>query len=156
IDSANAWARVWDTSTGLPVSPDLRHPTKIYNACLNPSGWLLATACADGKVRIWETNSGKLAAPLLHHAGEVRHVAFSRDGNQLLTASGDKTVRVWDLTATGLAFAPSIGKPPRPMGGRLLAFSPDSRRLLTAGFEPYPARIWELGTKRALDLKHGS
>jgi WD40 repeat protein len=98
-------ARVWDVSTGEPVTPVLPHTATVTEAGKRVTRPALASFSPDGgrvvtvdgtEVRVWETTTGHPAAPPFLHASPVWHVAFSPDGARLVTAAG-ATVQVWDL-----------------------------------------------------------
>ena len=83
------------------------------------------------------------------HDAPVVHLAMSRDGRLVATTSEDRTVRVWDLES---------GKPVTPPLAHdavvlTSAFSPDGRRLITAGGTlgiNGEIRIWDVGAARPI------
>jgi WD40 repeat protein len=147
---------VWNADTGARISR-ISDATLIDHVSFRRDG-LLATGGRDGKARIWNLFTGQSAGLVLHHGTQISCLACSPDGSRLLTASRDHTARLWDLRGELCSFEATISDAPyrdtldrHP--GRRAAFSPDNRRLLTAGKVP---RIWDLASDRAIPLEHPS
>jgi WD40 repeat protein/tetratricopeptide (TPR) repeat protein/tRNA A-37 threonylcarbamoyl transferase component Bud32 len=167
-------AQVWETATGLPVSPPIEHNGYLVRAELSPDGRRLVTVCwvgdkYTGEARVFDTVTGRLVFPAIEHEQRILHAAFSSDGSRLLLTSGtaersggpDRAIaanedkpgeaRVWDA-ATGQAMSPVLKH-----NGWVYhaAFSPDGRRIATACWDKM-VRIWEISTGRLLTqpLKH--
>src|SRR5204863_189768 len=70
--SADNTARVWDTSTGKPITPPLKHNGPVFHAAFSPDGRRVVTASADGTARIWDAATGKAVTPSLKHGDYVR------------------------------------------------------------------------------------
>ena len=69
--TASGWSRpvwtvprVWDTTTGKPQTPPLRHAHSVRQATFSPDGRFVATASLDGSARVWEAGTGRAVAPL--------------------------------------------------------------------------------------------
>src|SRR5215475_3198471 len=96
--------RVWDTRTGRPISPPIRHEgsDEYLQATLGPDGKRVLTYRAnktvrdraDRIVRLWDTDSGRPIA-VTGHANPLDPSAFSRDGRRFFTTADDK-VDIWD------------------------------------------------------------
>jgi tetratricopeptide (TPR) repeat protein len=95
--STDQTARVWDATTGQPLSPPLKHQGLVQHAAFSPDGRRVVTASEDGTARVWEAATGQPVSPPLQHEGPVWQAAFSPDGCRVVTASTDKTARVWEL-----------------------------------------------------------
>jgi WD40 repeat protein len=96
-------------------------------------------------VRLWDCDTGKEIAGYKVHSGDVMAVFFLPDGTTVVSASQDGSAVVWDVDR---------GKEIRRMkhegGIHGAARSPDSKRLLTAGFGDKTVRLWELASGREL------
>jgi WD40 repeat protein/tRNA A-37 threonylcarbamoyl transferase component Bud32 len=142
--------RVWDTVTGLTVSPPLRHEGRISYAVFSPDAKLLLTTSDDKTARLWVVASGQPLTPALLHGGVVSMGMFSPDGRRVATVSGLNTVRVWDAT---------FGQPMTPLlrHGEWVSevlFSEDSRLLLTITTNGI-GRVWDAAVRQPVKLLVG-
>lgn len=110
------------------------------DALFSPDGRLFIYPARDASVRLVDVASGKELAALKGHAKKPLYLAVSSDGKMLASASGsEKTVRLWSLPE---------GKPVKvltrhPGELRRLIFTPDGRRLVSAGLGD-TARVWNM------------
>ncbi len=56
--AADRTARIWDSETGKPLSPPLRHEQAVKCVEFSATGDRLVTAEAGGQVRLWESHTG--------------------------------------------------------------------------------------------------
>jgi WD40 repeat protein len=90
-------ARLWETATGKPFGPPLRHRGAVDAVAFSPDGSILLTGSGDGAGRLWDVKTGKLLGPTLRHREDVSHVAYAPNGKTVLTGSLDNTARLWIL-----------------------------------------------------------
>jgi WD40 repeat protein len=132
-------AKVWDAKTGKELLTLRGHSKALSGVRFSPDGKRLATADGDYKTAsVWDAKTGKRLLTLCCHSSVFR-VAFSSDNKRVATSSEDETV-VWDAE-TGRELVSFSG------GGWGVVFSPDGKRLATAGFY---SQVWDLETGEKL------
>src|SRR5262249_44526510 len=103
-DSDNT-SRVWDVSSGKPLSPPLYHNGTVQSVAFSPDGSKIVTTSSDETVRAWDVSSGKPLGEQLRLESNVLSAALrpiilsaalSSDGSKIVIASSDNTARVWD------------------------------------------------------------
>jgi WD40 repeat protein/class 3 adenylate cyclase len=82
-------ARVWDTKTGLPITPPLRHGETVFDAAFSPDRRLLVTGSADGTAHVWDATTGEPAAVPFRHSRPVISTAFTVQGTRVMTMTQD-------------------------------------------------------------------
>lgn len=143
----NGWARVFDASSGKPVSPELWHQGKVMEGAFSPDGSRLFTlSCPGGKElggygNLWNITSGTLIAKPIYHENQPLGAEFSPDGLILATFGGassrDGQAFLWN-GLTGQA----IGDPIRHKEWvRHAHFSADGRILVTVCDNGF-VRLW--------------
>jgi WD40 repeat protein/serine/threonine protein kinase len=119
-------ARLWDLSTGSPLSRPLRHEGAVRALAFHPDGSCVVTAGDDGTIRRWDAISGQpLGEPLVHN-GPVTVMELSPDGSRI-AAGGPGGFRLWD-TATGRP----VGDTGPDAATLAIAFSPDGAAIALA------------------------
>ena len=163
-------ARTWEARTGRALSAPMLHDQPVREARFSPDGSRLVTVTQDNALRIWDAASGQPVTPPImdesrpgNGAGggpgsrgspgpggsggpgrgpaNARNLSlvFSPDGGRILVCVPGRFPRVYDA---------AIGQP-GPTLQRLGAvssavYSPDGRRILTAGTNG--ARLWDAAT----------
>jgi WD40 repeat protein/tRNA A-37 threonylcarbamoyl transferase component Bud32 len=93
VYSTDTTAQAWDTTTGAPRSPTLRHSTYVRSASLSPDGRRVVSADLNG-LSLWDTASGDLlyqwrfaeliAPPDIPLGDAVHRCWFSADGRRVI------------------------------------------------------------------------
>src|SRR5262249_34434073 len=107
---------------------------------------------ADSTLRRWDALTGRERERLEDFPAGIGAAAFSPDGRTAAVAalSGSGDVALWDLSARKtLHVLRGHGKPVQA-----LAFSADSRRLLSGG-QDHTIRLWEVGTGKEVHRLEG-
>jgi WD40 repeat protein/serine/threonine protein kinase/tetratricopeptide (TPR) repeat protein len=152
--------QVWNARTAEPFGPPLKPDPPLHGAAwFGPDGQLVICPSLRG-FQTWDATTGRHLATIAIDPEEyLQTFSVSPDGMRLLTVSGPgnllvcRTVQVWD-TRTGQR----CGRPIVHQGGVPVAsFSPDSKRIVTAGFD-WTARVWDAVTGQPLTppLQHRS
>jgi WD40 repeat protein/serine/threonine protein kinase len=139
------FARVYDLTTGQPLTPPLKHDKIVYHASFSPDGKRVVTASVDNTARVWDAATGKEVTPPLQHDKSVYHASFSPDGKRIATASGNKTAQVWAV-ATGRKVTPPLK---HNDAVPYASFSPEGQRVVSASWGK-TARLWDATTGREI------
>jgi len=127
--SSDRTVKLWDMATGQEVRTFSGHIEEVSSVTFSPDGRQILSGSDDSTVKLWDTASGREIRTFSGHTSVVKSVAFSSDGRQIISGSSgdDSTVKLWD-TATGREI--------RTFSDYMVssvAFSPDSRQILSGG-----------------------
>jgi WD40 repeat protein len=89
--------RMWDASSGKPVTQLAQHSGAVSSVWFSPDGRQLVTKSHDGTARLWDARTGNLLTNLPKDSKSVTTAWFSPDGKQIITSSRDDTLRVWKV-----------------------------------------------------------
>jgi len=141
VVAGRASAAIHDAASGQPIVSGLRNDQyATTQLAFAPDGRSLLLL-SEGSARLYDARTGAPATPPLAHeaTAQMFHAGFSRDGRWVVTVASDGGARVWE-TESGQALTPLL---PHPGGVRHGVFSPDGRRLVTAGGDAL--LVWDLG-----------
>jgi eukaryotic-like serine/threonine-protein kinase len=135
--SADRTVRLWDTE-GREVAVLRDHQEPVWRVVFSPDGRRLASADGVGTARLWDAE-GRALAVLPGRLADPGSLTFSPDSRLLGGHSGQNcTVYLWDAT-TG---APRHVLRHRSSGIEWIAFSPDGKRLISAGSDG-SLNVWD-------------
>jgi WD40 repeat protein/serine/threonine protein kinase len=178
--STDGRVRLWNATDGRPRGAPLFNARAfagpVLKLAFHPDGQTLAAAIAivpisaDGKhlgaswgeVRLWNVVRARPTGVVMRHRGTIQVLAFSPDGSLLATGNAihDWPRPLGELAAWGEAqlwdakTGEQWGRPMlHPRGITALAFSPDSRLLLT-GAEDGKARLFTVSCGEPIEVPH--
>lgn len=130
--------QLWNPERGELINSWRAHSKAVESVAISPNGTLIVTAGLDG-ASLWDAASGTRIRAI-GNPDAVRAVSFSPDG-RWLAISAERMIHLWDV---------STGKLVRSFHGHTqwvacVAFSPDSRRLVSGGGDA-TARLWDVQT----------
>jgi hypothetical protein len=118
--SMDAIARVWDASSGQPLSERLKHTDWIFHCRFSRDGRHLLTASRDYLARLWDWEQAALACPAFGHPDEVFTADFIPETPFIVTSSRFASARFWE-THKGTPISPPIDVSGRGPPHRLYA-----------------------------------
>jgi WD40 repeat protein len=157
---ADGVVRLWDAATGKEKQRT-RAADQIRSLAVSPDGRRLASGHWDGKVRVWDVETFQEVKQFEGHNGPVLSVAYHPEGDRIVSANiellkaGEEMlglkegspnaakpgrIKVWNArtaeeisTLRPATHYPTLGT----------AWSPDGKRLATAGGSDTTVRLWD-------------
>jgi WD40 repeat protein len=152
--SGDHTAKVWDVASGQEVLTLKGHKAAVVSVAWSPDGKRLATGSVDKTAKVWDATSGRQLLTLRIDT-TVLDVAWSPDGKRLATMTYDHQANVWDvasgqqlLSLTGYKGIVASFSTSRDFVTSL-AWSPDGKRLVTAGDDD-TAKVWDVASGQEL------
>lgn len=140
----NGVVQVWDSRTGKPALPDLRHgDRRVVQVQFDASGEEFFSLGEEGSLKLWNQSTGRPTARQLEQSGTLIRATYDATGERLLAADTEHKVGCWDVRSGRL----SGEKIRLPRRIDHLAFSPDGKRWLTASLGNGSfAQVWDAVT----------
>ena len=126
-------ARVWDSRTGIQLTPSMDHDDEVVTGVFSRDGKRIATGTDGGKIAIWDVSTGKRLVSSMELSGSAWSVGFSPDGNIIAASSDAGKTRTWNA-ATGTPLSPLIEY---HESAYQVSFSSDGKSLLIATGDNY-------------------
>ncbi len=155
LTAAGSAVHLWDARSGAALGAALSHDAPVVHAAFSADGTLVLSVAEDQAVRFWDAATRAALGEPVRHGAAVLHAAFAPDGRRAATAGADGTVRLWDVPERP-ANRPRYLMNWGPIGRTVpvfkhgaavarVAFSPDGKRLLTAGADQ-TAGLWDVAS----------
>jgi WD40 repeat protein len=158
----------WNRLCHLELLSLHSHMEPVSSVAYSPDGKYVLTGSNDGTAILWNAATGSEIFTLIGHTNAISAVTFSADGKYIATSSSSKflpfgrrkndyTVRVWKRLGSTDLFQ-TVYVLHHVKGVRTIAFSPDSRRIVTGcdGDTQKPIvtlTIWDFEHKSFVDIK---
>jgi WD40 repeat protein/predicted Ser/Thr protein kinase len=92
---SDGYARLWDASTGKPVTGPMAQQGPVVAVAFSPDGRTVLTGGEDRTARLWDTATGRPLGPPFPHAARVDQVGFGSGGRFVWTVDEAGSVRAW-------------------------------------------------------------
>jgi len=147
--------RFWDATTLEPRgSPIVGHGGAVAGIVFTADGRVIVGTRAK-TMHVWDRATGRPTEPPVSLGSALNALVGNAGGSRLAAGLDDASVLLWDV-ATGEPVGERVrgSEGGHPDSVEALAFSPDGRRLLSAGIDPI-ARMWDAvaGGRLPVELK---
>ncbi len=151
--------RLWSAESGQEKRVLKGHRAAVRALAFSPDGTVLASTDENGTVGTWDGKSGEQRA-IRAGGADGQALAFSPSGERLAVAGADSVVRLWPARAEARKTPEPVqflgftdGSPPDKFdafvslrghgdGATGVAFTPDGREVITAGYDG-GLRFWQ-------------
>lgn len=146
---------LWDAETGEPAQVLHGHQGRSLGVDFHPDGHHLVSTGWDGTVRIWDPATGRQVRIFEEHRGIAVTAIYSPDGSRIAASYGDGSVHIRELSdgREVARFAADSPEDLSPTLTRMLAFSPDGRRLAACSNASVRGQV--LSEVRVFDIATG-
>jgi WD40 repeat protein len=147
--------RTWDAVTGSPLSPPVAVTEPASHSLFNHDGNRVATV-SGREVRVWDAHNGRAVFVPLTLARPVLDAQFSPNDLYLAIGCSENGSTACEAQVFNATNGQPVGPRLEHKAGILsVAFSPDSRRVVTASAD-FTAAVWDCVTGRQVagPLKH--
>ncbi len=125
--SSDRTIKLWDAQSRQELHTLTGHTGVVRTLAFGPHGKRLMSGGYDSKVRVWDVSSGDQIASINQVGSATFSIAVNADGKRFAIVGGGQSIHLNDAH-TGEEVIPIFTE-----GSRVIAFSPDSKRLLSAG-----------------------
>jgi WD40 repeat protein len=160
--------KIWDVATGselVTINPgdkneyhqaiargdlDRLQQTRlglVFSVAFSPDGKQIASGHYSGEINTWDAVTGEKLATIKGHQRPVYSIAFSPDGTHM--ASRAYEVKLWDTTDWTELMSlsdPETDKSSLTGNMSFVTFSPDGKRIASAGGLDGQIKIWDITT----------
>ncbi len=144
---------LWDTATGLALTPPRPHRLAVSDLQFTRDERHLVSVCADSRVRFWPVSAAGDAPSLVLTQASCLILRFDLSGRWMAVGEYGGGIRVWDTQ--------DLSRPKRTFqhARRIndLSFNADASLLLSASSDD-TAQVWNLttGAPHGPPLRHGN
>jgi WD40 repeat protein len=154
---------IWPLDGGKKTDSFEAFQGPVNAVACSPDGKLLAVG--DGNaIRLWDLGTKKQIGKFRRHNGGVNALAFSSDGKLLASGGDDQSIRVWEVESgtEQRRFGHPFTRPATQhfladynLTNAMVAFSPDSRELISSVRSDRSIRRWDVATGKELARYEG-
>mmetsp|Transcript_10499 Transcript_10499/g.17768 ORF Transcript_10499/g.17768 Transcript_10499/m.17768 type:complete len:1170 (-) Transcript_10499:144-3653(-) len=143
--SLDSTVKVWRYEAGTERCSLLGHVSHVYSVAWSPDSLKLVSAGEDSSLRVWDVEEAT-SLICLQLSSRVKACAWSPDGQHIAAGMTEGDVILYDTRRNSYRSVRIFnGHPQAAVEG--LAFAPDSKTLVSAGWD-WALRIWNLTSEK--------